>query len=288
MMCQTALKDGDMLAQSFKPPTTDDEKRQYCQQKCDWYNQSEGDLHLTDGYDCPVCKNKGFIQKPVKSEFGYWVEMHYPCKCQNIRRVIKRMKQSGLSKTIKDCTFEKYEANTDWRKGIKETAIRFTQDSGSHWFFIGGQTGAGKTHLCTAICRHYLYDGKEVRYMVWRDDIVQLKANVTDPEQYARMMNEYKNADVLYVDDLFKTGKTEGDRPQKPTAADVNIAFELLNYRSNNPDLITIISSECTIMDILDIDEATGGRIVEKSGAYAININPDRAKNYRLKDMVVL
>lgn len=288
MKNQKVLNAGEISALSYKSPETDEERQRYSQQKCDWYNNTAGDLHLSDGYDCPLCKNKGYIQKPVKSEFGYWTEMHYLCKCQKIRRVINRMKRSGLQKTISECTFEKYEAATDWHKHIKEKAQQFIKDTGGSWFFIGGQSGCGKTHICTAICRHFLYEDKEVRYMVWREDVTNLKANVTEAEQYTKMIDEYKKAEVLYIDDLFKTGKADGDKPQKPTAADINIAFELLNYRYNNPDLITIISSECMIMDILEIDEATGGRIAEKAGAYSLNIKPDRAKNYRLKDMLVL
>lgn len=70
----------------------------------------------------------------------------------------------------------------------------------------------------------------------------------------------------------------------KPTAADINIAFELLNCRYNNSKLLTIISSEKTVNEIIKIDEAVGSRIKEKSKNFAININKDIQKNYRLKD----
>ena len=50
--------------------------------------------------------------------------------------------------------------------------------------------------------------------------------------------------------------------------------------------MLTIISSECTTNDLLDIDEATGGRICEK--AQVFSIAPDRAKNYRLRKVTEL
>ena len=37
--------------------------REYQMQMADFYNNSVGDLNTIDGYDCKVCKNKGFIAK---------------------------------------------------------------------------------------------------------------------------------------------------------------------------------------------------------------------------------
>lgn len=287
-LLKTALKNGESLDSTYKAPVTEDDKERLCQMKCDNYNATVGDLNLTDGYDCLICKNKGFIAKPYKTEFGYWTEMNYYCKCQKIRTTIRRLNKSGLKNIINDYTFKNYDDTEPWQKQIKSTAMKFCTDSENAWFFIGGASGAGKTHICTAICCYYLKHDKAVKYMLWRDDIVQLKANVTNPEEYAKLMTELKTAEVLYIDDLFKTGKDGEGKAQRPTAADVNIAFELLNYRYNNPNLITIISSECRSTDILDIDEAVGGRIIEKTRGYAINIKPDRSKNYRLKESIEL
>ena len=51
-----------------------------------------------------------------------------------------------------------------------------------------------------------------------------------------------------------------------PTAADVNLAYEIINYRYNNRDKITIISTELTIGGLCEIDEALGGRIRQRAG----------------------
>lgn len=272
--------------------TTEEGKKGYCQYKCDTYNETVGDLNEQDGYDCPICKNKGFIAVPAKSEFGvgYWYEENRYCKCQKVRSTIRRLNKSGLKNIIKDYTFKSFEAETDWQKAVKEAAVRFVQDEDHSWFFIGGTSGCGKTHICTAIAGYYLKHEKSVKYMLWRDDVVKLKASVTDAEEYSRMIEELKKAEVLYIDDLFKTGKSDDGYPQRPTAADINIAFEILNYRYNNPKLITIVSSECMLTDILDIDEAVGGRIAERTSpcGYGFSIKPDRKKNYRLKGAVEL
>ena len=41
------------------------------------------------------------------------------------------------------------------------------------------------------------------RYFVWREDSTILKAKVNDRD-YAECINEFKKADILYIDDLFK------------------------------------------------------------------------------------
>ena len=150
--------------------------------------------------------------------------------------------------------------------------------------FITGNSG--KTHLCTAICREFLLSGKKVIYMLWRDEVVRLKAIVNDADEYRELIDKYKTADVLYIDDMFKTGKAPDGSNLKITGGDVNVAFEIINYRYNNPSLLTIISSELSEDDLLEIDEATGGRIYERSKAFTIGKSRDR--NYRIKKAVTL
>ena len=250
------------------------------------FNEAEGNLHEEDDYHCKICRNKGLIMRAVQEENGMWNSVSRECKCMGVRRTIKRMKRSGLKNIIKDYTFDKFEATDNWQKTIKEAAMEYAKDP-EGWFFIGGQSGAGKTHICTAICRDFLLGGRTVKYMLWRDDVVKLKNAVTDYEEYTRLIDQYKKVDVLYIDDLFKTGKAPDGGKQIPTPADVNAAFEILNYRYNDPSLLTILSSECTVNDILDIDEAVGGRIFERAKR-SFSIKGDKTKNYRLRGAVEL
>lgn len=249
------------------------------------FNSSPGDLNEVDGYECPICHNKGMIMRAVQISETYWNTTCSECKCMQTRRTIRRMLKSGLKDIIKDYTFAKYEATSEWQQKLKSAAIQFANEP-SGWFFIGGQSGAGKTHLCTAICREFLLGGKEVLYMLWRDEVVKLNNAVNDGEEYTKLINQYKSCKVLYIDDLFKTGIGRDGTKQRPTGADVNRAFEILNYRYNNPELITIISSECTVDDIIEIDEATGGRIFERATAFSLK--PDKTKNYRLRGVTEL
>ena len=249
-------------------------KEDYEEMQCKWANENHGNLNEKDGYNCDICRNKGILY--YLDDKRYLVQKD--CKCMKIRKTLRRAKASGLDNVLSDYTFAKYQALEDWQKGIKGKAEEFCEDDDAKWFFIGGQTGAGKTHICTAIAGHYIKQGKDCKYMLWRDDAVKLKQLVNDYTEYQKLIDEYKKVDLLYIDDLFKS-----QNGAEPTRADVNIAFELLNSRLLDKEKITIISSEFTILDALQIDEATIGRVYQQTGKYKIDIPKDMSKNYRLK-----
>ncbi len=259
--------------------------------KAESFNSGAGSRNEEDGYDCKVCRNKALVAWLKELEDGSKHCVYSPCKCEEIRRSIIRLKASGLKDIIKDYTFDKFNATEPWQKAIKESAMDYAKNPDG-WFFLSGQSGAGKTHICTAICREFLYSGKRVIYMLWRDDITKIKnaaqGAAFDDEaiELRKLLDKFKTADVLYIDDLFKTGRSADNTMQRPTVADINYAFEIINYRYNNPGLLTIISSELSEDELLDIDEAIGGRIYERSKAFTIGKSRDR--NYRMKKAVTL
>lgn len=262
---------------------TDEE---YEKAKADKYNAMSGNLNEEDGYNCNLCKNKGLIQTAVYVKDGdYWSPSLRMCSCQKARKALRQIKESGLNDVLAEYTLDKYEVNDQWQKTIKEKAENFLKNPNG-WFFVGGQSGCGKSHICTAICGKFLKRGIAVKYMRWRDEVTHLKSIITDSNAYREKIDEYKNIDVLYIDDLFKTGNGYDGKAQSPTSADIQIAFEILNYRYGKKDLITIISSERTTHEILRIDEAIAGRISEmaKKTGSCININADINKNYRMRD----
>ena len=241
------------------------------QKKVDDMNAEVGTLKYID---CPKCKNKGIIYY-LGDNGVLSVEI---CECQSKRDSIERIKKSGLEALMKDYTFDNYLDTEPWQKAIKQKALAFLDDNYKKWFYIGGQVGCGKTFICTAITTELINRGKQAVYMLWRDEVVPLKANVNDSAEYGKRMKQLKNAEVLYIDDFFKV-----EKGKEPTPADVNIAFELLNYRYNNHDLITIISSERMVEDLMGIDEAVGCRIYQRAKDYNLSIKPDMRKNMRLK-----
>lgn len=265
---------------SFEVP----DRKLMAQTRVDSFNATDGTLDQGDGYQCDTCRNKGQVMY-ITEENGVPLEWSRPCKCMTARSAIRRMKRSGLGNVIKEKTFERYNATEPWQQALKAAAMAYAKEPAG-WFFLGGQPGSGKSHLGAAICRHFLLAGMAVVYMSWLDDAAQLKGSKSDGS-YTDLVGKYKTAEVLYIDDLFKTEERDGVK-QPPTGADVRLAFEIVNYRYNNPGLLTIVSSEYYAGQLLDIDEAVGSRIIEMAGGNSFNIAKERSRNYRLKGVTVL
>lgn len=184
----------------------------------------------------------------------------------------RALKHSGLDVLIKQKAFDNYIAEEPWQERAKASCQRFAANPDG-WLFVSGQTGAGKTHLCTAVAGELIRAGYIVWYMLYRQDIAKLKPMTgSDMPERERLMQIYRTAEVLYIDDLFKGGYTD---------ADVRVMFDLIDARYRS-DRITIISSELTMDDLEAIDEAIAGRIMEKSKK--VIIKKDKQRNFRFKE----
>lgn len=231
------------------------------------FNNREGRL---TGIDCPKCKNRGAFYRLDDNGANWHVE---ECECMKARREVWQIERSGLGESLNKCTLESFETKTDLQKLMKRTAEKYLVDSGKGWLFVGGQVGSGKTHICTAVVGELLHKGVPARYVRWKEIARKLKQVRFDEQKYDEQMSILENIQVLYIDDLFKG---------IPTEADVGIVYDILNYRyaENKP---TIISSEKTVAELMEIDEAVASRIIEMSGEYCLNISKDGNKNMRLK-----
>ena len=222
-------------------------REDYLKSKAQSYNDSDG--KLTD-FNCDKCKNKGDIAV-IKNNDVVFVY----CDCWEKRKTLRRLKNSGLLQQIEDCTFDNFKTDYDYQKTMKNKALEFLKDN-DKWFIACGQVGCGKTHICTAIVGELINKGYSARYMLWRDEIVKLKAVVNDDSEYSKLINQYKTCKVLYIDDLFKG---------KITEADINIAFEIINFRYTDKSLITILSGEKLIDELMEVDQAIASRINQKN-----------------------
>ena len=241
------------------------------------YNNSVGNL---EGYDCPKCKNRGDFL--YINEYGY--EIYPDCSCKKIRSTIRKMEKSGLGNLLSIYKFDNYECTEDWQLDTYNRAKDFTT-SDRNWFCMLGQSGSGKSHICTAISRELLKQGMDLKYMMWLDEVNVLNQSISNnPERYEEMMKELKETQVLYIDDFFKS-----ENEARPSAAEIKRANEILNYRYNKARMdnykrwITIISSERTIEQLLEYDTALGGRMVEMTKPDNLIMLSGAEKNYRLK-----
>ena len=241
------------------------------------FNDRVGDLKYID---CPICKNKGQIARIREYPRDGWTDFEtviYTCQCMKKRRFLIKAHENGLGDYITK-TFDNYIDKEDWQKYIKNKAKEYVERDDNKWWCMCGQSGCGKT-LISSIISYYLLSvkNKNVYYLTWTDFISKLKRDVmTDnSREVSNYLEEVKNFEVLYIDELLK----------KYNETDLKYIIEIINYRYNN-NLKTIISSERNLNELLDIDEATFGRVVEKSGEYLLDIKKDRNKNYRLKGLV--
>lgn len=200
----------------------------------------------------------------------------------NIRRAIAEM---GVD--FRKYSFERFETEKPWQAKMKTRVQEFVANDKAKMLFVGGKTGSGKTHLCTAAFAELLktHNGK---YISWSETIRRLKAVTLDQEAFYDIMRPLQTAEILYIDDFFKPVNGGNGWATAATEADIKIAFELLNYRYNKGSR-TMMSTECYIADIMRIDEALGGRIAEMATErYLLQIEDKPENNYRRKSVSYL
>lgn len=225
-------------------------------------------------YQCEKCKDTETILY-LKNGIEYGRD----CECKEVKMSIRIMANSGICEEDLKKTFNDFETFNE-KKLIeaKQKAARYIKQfkeirtERNNSFLLCGLSGRGKTTLGMIIANNLLSQLISVRYMSYRDEIMRLKQVVTDEINYNDRINRLKNAKVLFIDDLFKG---------KITESDINIMYEIINYRYLNR-LPMIISTELIPSKLLDIDEAVGGRILEMCKGNAVVFDND-TQNYRLR-----
>lgn len=240
----------------------------YAQGECDRYNTAKGYL---EGDDCPECLNKGRIaRKTYEPLYGEYIMTLFPCRCMAGRISKQRLLASGAGAMLQRCTFDTYEARTDWQRNVKSSAeayVGLVRDG--LWYYIGGDVGAGKSHICAAIMQELIKQGFSVRWMDWAEEATRIRMGWRT--EYEKSMEPWKTAQVLVVDDFLKAVKTE--RSKRPEREDVKLAYSIINHRYKNPALITILSSEFELADIEQFDEALSSRIEQRcTGDFVISV----------------
>lgn len=236
-----------------------------------------------ESYNCEKCHDSTWVD--VLDEDG--VARKTRCSCYRIAMAKRMVERSGLSEFIEKKTFDSFVTTNPIQQQIKqkgqeylETLLREMDNKSQRlpWFYIGGNPGSGKTHICTAICGELLKRSIGVKYMQWAKEIARLK--YTNDDDFDDLASEYLNAPVLYVDDLLKQKYSE---EPSFTNADVTTAFKILDirYALNRP---TIISCEWDLVNqlIAYADEAVFSRVYERCRGFMINIGRKIENNYRM------
>lgn len=223
-------------------------------------------------YKCDLCQDTEFIYIPKTNTCR-------ECKCKQANAYRRLYDKSGITRLFTTKTFESFKTEGKSREvhNAKRVAENYTNKfSGVESLAFLGESGAGKTHLCIAVSNELLKQNIGVLYMQYRDVLTKMKQHFVATDGYGdsiyqKEIQKYKEAPVLYIDDLYKG---------KISETDINIMFELINHRYINMFPI-IVSSEMSCERLLQVDKAIGGRILEMCRGNIVEFE-GISLNYRL------
>jgi len=225
-------------------------------------------------YRCEICKDTGYIIKPQAN----MQPIMTPCKCLEDEKVKRLWNNSGINTDNLDKSFSNFEEWSSKSKEMKSKAAEYYKSFNTlradrrNSILLCGNPGSDKTHVALALANNFLKKDIRVVYMPYRDVVTSLKQNMIDEEYYKKTLSKYQTCEILLLDDLYKG---------KVNQTDVNIMFELINYRYLN-HLPIIVSTEFTVEKLLSFDEAIGSRIYEMSKNFIVEIE-GTSNNYRLR-----
>ena len=209
----------------------------------------------------------------VEDDLGYEARITTPYGVK--KSILHEMQVNNILELqkVKEYSFKTYETPNQWQAKIKQNAIDYADNfDGSKWFVITGETGSGKSHICTSMVFRLAGRGIKTRYVSWLRFKNELKGDLDNSKSKIHVIKQFP---VLYMDDFLKTGN---DQP--PTAYDLEVATEIIWHRYEN-NLPTILSTEYDFSKIAGFNNAMVGRINEMAKGYTNRIGNDPKRNWR-------
>lgn len=233
-------------------------------------------------YKCMTCKDTGFIsitfdgeEHPSLDILSSQVQSMKTCACKLKQQNEDSLKRTGIDLSeYKNKSFETFKRDTVLAIKMYDMAIKFLNDPNSKGIGYFGKSGTGKTHICIAICNELAKKGIIHKYFNYRRDMQQLRSLIFDEENYNKKLSEYLNIPVLYIDDFLKLAKNNNG---SINIQELQIAFDIVNTRYINKKTI-IMSSEYTIAEIKEIDEALGSRLFEMITPYGLKVEGENRR----------
>jgi DNA replication protein DnaC len=207
------------------------------------------------------------------------------CECRERDRIQKLFESSKITPAFRATTFENF--NTIGRPAIIQIMFKSALDYArrfedirkdkNNWLVLLGEPGSGKTHLTMAAANEFINQQIKVLYFQHVEGMNEMKDILrTGEESLREKVREMQQVDFLVWDDLFKPANEK----KGPTPFEIEKAFEILNYRYLNL-LPTAISSERAPKELIEIDRATGSRILERGKGHLVVVEGIE-NNYRL------
>ncbi len=212
-----------------------------------------------------------------------FIEILKDCQCAKKRQADHLMKFSEITPKFRKMTFSsfKLEGKHELIHEAYQCAVDYYKDfdriknNRCNSISLLGQPGTGKTHLLTALANNLIQKKQiSVLYFPFVEGFNDLKDDFTLLEEKITKM---KRVGVLFIDDLFK-GR------DYPTPFQLEQMFGVINYRYLNY-LPIMISSEKTVDELIEVDEALGTRIFQMCQDYTVVIPRDIKLNHRLEGL---
>ena len=234
------------------------------------YNATSGQLNVKDGYNCPLCKNKGYIAFRRPGETMTIKE----CECMLHREHLDIIATSGMGELVHK-SLDQFVAKKPYQFKMKERAKNYLDKQSRSWFVLCGQSGCGKTHIASCIANDYLFNRKErLMYVSWASIIPTIRKEEYDwdksMDDSTTVEFNLKHCPVLFIDDLFKGSQTDNDK---------KLTYRIIDYRYVN-SLPTIITTELMLDEIKALDEAIARRIYESAKGYVLQISKSAERDY--------
>ena len=234
---------------------------------------------------CKYCEDKGYYKAIDSLGLPHLKDCPY---CFEKRKMALILKKSGISAgDYAKYTLDTFDAQRSKNAAkMKNMAVKYLDEHPSGiGFGVFGQSGGGKTHICIALCQAITEKYHEEHYYFpYNSQMIKLmKAAQSYHDDYEDIMRGWKSCDNLYIDDLLKMAARKtirGKNTYDPN--ELYILFDLINARYLNHKT-TFFSSEYSVKDIINIDEALGSRIFEMINPYGCFIagNNERINTIR-------
>lgn len=224
-------------------------------------------------YDCPKCEDRGYT---FEIKDGY--EVAVPCSCLEKKQSVEKMARSGLTEAFKQRTFKTFIVNNEWQLEAKAKAMDYSKNfkETKASLMLSGQPGSGKTHIGVATMLRLIENNTGCVYREYISMLTDLKQTSMDEEEYIRSLEKYINPPVLFLDDFLKG---------EPTIADRKHVYKIINTRYLK-SMPMIISTEKSVKEILNWDEAIGSRLIEMCQGNVIEFPRGLENNYRLRGVI--
>lgn len=213
-------------------------------------------------FSCSKCEDKGYI-------FNEEGEVVW-CECKLKKDAEERLEKSGLADRVKLNTFKNFKIDNEQREKAVKTSMNFLKvfKEAHPSMILMGEPGSGKTHLAIATANKLLNE-YSVKYVLY-DEIRELKYHQTDRDYMNKEFLKFKNAQILFIDDLFKNLDKVTD--YEKIKSEIEVVYEIINYRYNQKKPL-IVTTELDINRLMKVDKAIASRILEMSKGHWIKFD---------------